>query len=87
MHYRYRETVYHIDVRQTRDDKGEAYVIVDGAEQCDGMIPLVDDHKEHSVEMRILHSSTAHIQQQPDKTDTPGIDVKSKQGQIDRFRK
>ena len=66
MHYRYRETVYHIDVRQTRDDKGEAYVIVDGAEQCDGMIPLVDDHKEHSVEVRILSSGTTNIQKPTD---------------------
>jgi cyclic beta-1,2-glucan synthetase len=28
-------------------------VIVDGIEQLDKTIPLVDDHEEHSVEVRI----------------------------------
>ena len=78
MHYRYRETVYHIDVQQTRDDKGEACVIVDGAEQCDGMIPLVDDHKEHSVKVRILNSGTANIQKPTDLADAPEISLESK---------
>jgi len=53
VHYRYRETVYHIDVLQTRDDNGGASVTVDGIEQHDKAIPLVDDHQEHSVEVRI----------------------------------
>ena len=53
MHYRYRETIYHITVRQMGDGKSEMNVIVDGVEQHDNTIPLVDDRQEHSVEVRI----------------------------------
>jgi cellobiose phosphorylase len=53
VHYRYRETVYHIDVLQTTEDKGEGIVTVDGVERRDRAIPLVDDRQEHSVEVRI----------------------------------
>ncbi len=52
MHYRYRETVYHITVLQT-NNSGAASVIVDGVEQPDTAIPLLDDHREHTAEMRI----------------------------------
>ncbi|MFA4828053.1 MAG: glucoamylase family protein [Thermodesulfovibrionales bacterium] len=53
VHYRYRETLYHITVRQTPVGSGEANVTVDGVEQHDKAIPLVDDRQEHSVEVRI----------------------------------
>ena len=53
VHYRYRETIYHITVRQMRDGKSEMNVTVDGVEQHDNAIPLVDDRQEHSVEVRI----------------------------------
>ena len=53
LHYRYRETVYHITVLQTCDGKGEASVTVDGIERSDKAIPLVDDLQEHSVEVNI----------------------------------
>ena len=53
VHYRYRETVYHIAVLQTRAENGEMSVTVDGVEQHDKTIPLVDDHQEHGVEVRI----------------------------------
>ena len=53
MHYRYRETVYHIAVLQTPAGNGEMRVTVDGIEQHDQTIPLVDDHKEHGVKVRI----------------------------------
>jgi cyclic beta-1,2-glucan synthetase len=53
VHYRYRETVYHIEVLQTPEDKGRASVIVDGIERPDKAIPLIDDRREHSVEVRI----------------------------------
>ncbi|MEJ2008172.1 MAG: glucoamylase family protein [Acidobacteriota bacterium] len=52
IHYRYRETVYHITVLQTNDGSG-ASVTVDSVEQPDKAIPLLDDHREHSVEVRI----------------------------------
>jgi cellobiose phosphorylase len=53
VHYRYRETLYHIDVRQLRDDGGATSVTVDGVEQSDQAIPLLDDCQEHSVEVTI----------------------------------
>ena len=57
VHYRYRETVYHISVRHITvlqpGDESMAGVTVDGVEQPDMAIFLVDDHQEHSVEVRI----------------------------------
>jgi cellobiose phosphorylase len=52
VHYRYRETVYHITVRQPGDGS-EASVTVDGVEQPDRAISLVDDHQDHTVEVRV----------------------------------
>ncbi len=55
IHYRYRETVYHITVLQT-DDSSTVGVIVDGVEQSDlaaNAIALLDDRQEHSIEVRI----------------------------------
>jgi cellobiose phosphorylase len=59
MHYRYRETVYHISVTQTPAENGGMRVIVDGTEQHGRAVPLVDDHKEHRVEVRIPASFSA----------------------------
>ena len=53
IHYRYRETIYHITVLQTRTGEGGTRVTVDGVERDDQAIPLVDDLQEHSVEVRI----------------------------------
>jgi cellobiose phosphorylase len=53
VHYRYRETVYHITILQERNGNGETSVTVDGVEQHEKAITLVDDHREHSVEVRI----------------------------------
>ncbi len=52
MHYRYRETVYHIAVLQKKTGNDEMSVTVDGVEQHDKTVSLVDDHLEHSVEVR-----------------------------------
>ncbi|MHB1359659.1 MAG: GH36-type glycosyl hydrolase domain-containing protein [Rhodocyclaceae bacterium] len=57
IHYRYRETVYHIAVLQTRAGAaaacGVASVTLDGVEQSDRTVSLADDHREHSVEVRV----------------------------------
>ena len=53
VHYRYRDTLYHINVLQVSARDGETSVTVDGVGQHDKAIPLVDDHREHSVEVRI----------------------------------
>jgi cellobiose phosphorylase len=53
LHYRFRETSYHISVFQHHDENNTISVTVDGVAQQDEIIPLVDDRKEHAVEMRI----------------------------------
>jgi cellobiose phosphorylase len=57
IHYRYRETVYHIAVSQTRAGeegaRGGMSVRVDGVERHDQAIQLVDDHREHVVEVNV----------------------------------
>jgi len=53
MHYRHRETVYHIKVVQTPTGSGPLCVRVDGLEQPGATIPLVDDHVEHWAEVRV----------------------------------
>ena len=53
MHYRHRETVYHIQVVQTPAGSCAMHVSVDGVEQPDAAIPLVDDRKEHWAEVRL----------------------------------
>jgi cellobiose phosphorylase len=58
VHYRYRETVYHIAVSETLAATGETSVIVDGVELPDEIVQLVDDRQEHSVEVRIRAAHT-----------------------------
>ncbi len=53
VHYRYRETLYHIDILQTLASDGGMTVTVDGIKQDGETIPLVDDRQEHSVEVII----------------------------------
>jgi cyclic beta-1,2-glucan synthetase len=50
VHYRYRETVYHIEIVQ---GLGAAAMTIDGEVQVGGPIPLVDDGREHVVEVRL----------------------------------
>jgi cellobiose phosphorylase len=50
MHYRYRETVYHISIVQ---GPGDAGVTIDGEVRADRAIPLVDDRRDHTVEVRL----------------------------------
>ncbi len=59
IHYRYRETVYHINIAQVPAGDGanraRTRVTVDRVEQTDSVsIPLVDDHIEHAGEVSVL---------------------------------
>ncbi len=54
LYYRYRETVYEIAVLQQPAEVGGSRVTVDGIEQPDKAIPLVDDRRNHSVEV-VIH--------------------------------
>jgi cyclic beta-1,2-glucan synthetase len=66
IHYRYRETVYHIAVSQTRagDDgkSGVMSVMVDGVAQRGKAIVLVDDHREHSAVVTVLANACVDLQ-------------------------
>jgi cellobiose phosphorylase len=64
IHYRYRETVYRIVVRRVGEKSEQVLrvtvdgavvdgVTVDGAGRPQGMIPLVDDRREHYVEVEL----------------------------------
>jgi cyclic beta-1,2-glucan synthetase len=52
VHYRYRETIYHITVLQRRDNSGVS-VTVDGVVQSGETISLIDDRQDHTVEVKI----------------------------------
>lgn len=61
IHYRYRETVYHIAVMRIGGQSDQAMrVTVDGADRPDNRIPLNDDRHDHAVEVRIMELSPAH---------------------------
>ena len=50
--YRFRETMYHINIRQQQaDGDREASVTVDGVVQQEMTIALVDDRRDHTVEV------------------------------------
>jgi cyclic beta-1,2-glucan synthetase len=52
VHYRYRETVYHITILQM-STVGGMRITLDGVPLDGTAIPLVDDRRDHSVEVRI----------------------------------
>jgi len=54
LHYRYRETCYHLVVsRLDKDSSGEERLVLDGKKISGKTIPLLDDHREHHVELRV----------------------------------
>jgi cellobiose phosphorylase len=53
LHYRFRETLYHITILQMPALSASMTVTVDGREQDSEAITLVDDRKAHVVEVRI----------------------------------
>jgi hypothetical protein len=57
MRYRYRQTTYDIAIRQTLAGAGEEMrattIMVDGIEQPDGAVHLVDDGAAHSVLVQV----------------------------------
>ena len=51
VHYRYRETVYHIAVQRAPQDQHVTSVTLDGVSQQGSFIHLVDDRAEHRAEV------------------------------------
>ena len=55
IHYRYRETHYHLAfVRAGEDWNGSKRIILDGTEQQEGSLPLRDDQNHHQVEIHFF---------------------------------
>ncbi len=54
MHYRYRDTMYRIEVTQSSVLGAKGNVKLDGIEQMDGTIPLLDDKHQHTVAILVL---------------------------------
>jgi cyclic beta-1,2-glucan synthetase len=53
VHYRYRETLHHIHVRNLGGGTRVTRVVFDGAEQPDNSIPLRDDRQDHHAEVEV----------------------------------
>lgn len=61
IHYRYRETVYHITVQRVGEQSEQVILVtVDGVERPDNIIPLIDDRQDHAVEVRIMAAPPVH---------------------------
>lgn len=58
LHYRFRETVYHIHIKQTHRTDGDTpsgmRLILDGVELPGDCIPMLDDHRDHAAEVDIV---------------------------------
>ncbi len=59
VHYRFRETVYHITVLQSPDHNGEMNVTVDGTPHNDVAVTLTNDLQEHFVELTFAPEESA----------------------------
>ena len=53
IHYRYRETFYHITLQNHGRDLTVKKIVLDGNEQPEKVVPLVDDRKDHNVEVDV----------------------------------
>jgi cellobiose phosphorylase len=54
IHYRYRQTVYHITITRLLSKGTSANrLVLDGKELAVNAVPLLDDRREHSVELKV----------------------------------
>jgi cellobiose phosphorylase len=57
IHYRYRQTVYHITISRLDADAADANQLsLDGELLAGKTVPLIDDRHEHSVELRVSNA-------------------------------
>ena len=64
IHYRYRQTLYHITIIQlAAKSPGANQIVLDGKELAVETLPLVDDRREHSVELKICSAVRAPASQ------------------------
>jgi cellobiose phosphorylase len=59
--YRFRETLYRINVRQTSGTVTGTRVRVDGVTQSEPAIPLLDDRLEHEVEVTLIRKAVEQL--------------------------
>ena len=59
IHYRYRETFYHITIRNHAAGATVGRLALDGVELSDDFVTLVDDRQEHEVEVELRPSETS----------------------------
>jgi len=60
VHYRYRQTIYHITIIPlVADWAGANQLFLDGKELASEMIPLLDDRREHFVECKVWNPEAA----------------------------
>ena len=65
LRYRYRETFYTITLRQVEvaaSELGATFVMIDGIEQPEAVIVLVDDGQDHDIEIRISTRSVGRAE-------------------------
>jgi cellobiose phosphorylase len=53
VHYRYKETMYHLTIIQVHDSNKKINITVDGVKQNDETITLIDDQNEHFVDVEM----------------------------------
>ncbi len=78
LHYRYGHTVYHISVVQlpVNEQVVGSGVTLDGVAQADAVIAMVDDRREHLVEVRVGRVSPPALPRSPaDETEPAGQDA------------
>jgi cellobiose phosphorylase len=56
IHYRYRETFYHITIRNQAAGGTVGRLVLDGTELSDDCVTLVDDQQDHEVEVELRPS-------------------------------
>jgi cyclic beta-1,2-glucan synthetase len=71
IHYRYRQTVYDITITRLAADSSDAnQLFLDGKELAVKTVPLVDDRREHAVELKVWSPVSA-----PENRPSPGRSV------------
>lgn len=59
IHYRYRQTFYHITIHNPSTGSSDCRLTLDGIELTTDFVPLVDDGREHKVELETQVSAIA----------------------------
>ncbi len=57
IHYRFRETVYHITVSRADAEFAGTYLVLDGNDLSDGFVTLVDDGRHHEIKVNMALAS------------------------------